>query len=213
MNMHNQPYIPQQAFNSGILSSSYSTDEVLVSLLKKEIETSPSIKNAKETYKTYHLVQDFFTSIYPQLGKTSAKEDSNYSSTFSVGEENTISLKNKDFLQWLLNNLITKLIIEQKIKVSDKNTLYNLITKLWESELELLHKLLSSIAHRLSKFYINIYKSESSLPKVYICPIFTEKTSIDQIAQELYNLNEEKVKIDPRNLLWFIGFSYETESF
>jgi len=153
----------------------------------------------------FSISEDFF--IFP------TKE----SSTFSypeirksvLGEENLISLQKKNLLKYAFISLIRTLMIQGKITISDQNALYNLIEELWENELEVFHKFLESISSKLSKFHISIYDSDSELPKVYICPIFEKDYDIELIMQELQNLNEEKIKTDPNNLLWFIGFSYE----
>lgn len=156
----------------------------------------------------FSISEDF--SIFPtKESSTFSYPENIYIRKSVLGEENLISLQKKNLLKYAFISLIRTLMIQGKITISDQNALSNLIEELWENELEVFHKFLESISSKLSKFHISIYDSDSELPKVYICPIFEKDYDIELIMQELQNLNEEKIKTDPNNLLWFIGFSYE----
>lgn len=172
--------------------------------------------NTPQTTLSIYPLDNTMLSISEDFSIFSTKESSTFSYPENIytrksvlGEENLISLQKKSLLKYALVSLIRTLMIQGKITISDQNTFFNLIEELWENELEVFHKFLESISSKLSKFHISIYDSDSELPKVYVCPIFEKDYDIEPIMQELQNLNEEKINIDPDNLLWFIGFSYE----
>ena len=154
------------------------------------------------------ISEDFYTFPIKESSAFSYPENI-YIRKSVLGEENLISLQKKYLLKHAFISFIGTLINRRKITISDQNALYNLIEELCENELEVFHKFLESISSKLPEFHISIYDSDSELPKVYICPIFEKDHDIELIMQELQNLNEEKINIDPNNLLWFVGFSYE----
>ena len=101
---------------------------------------------------------------------------------------------------------IQKLIQGKKIKIINERSFRYLLDKLWESELELLYKILQIILNKGIKFHIEVYDNDSDLQDLCISIYFPQNAKSNEITNTLSSLYMEKERIDPNNLLWFVGF-------